>query len=136
MGLDEEDQLLCCVTPPYALHPIYLIIINGSTRELLAPDDVSKLYFVRDELLGPKELRTAQKAVYEQGVWTGGVAWERDDLAYNVNNAPRCYTLGPSFQVPKSLSAPSPGAKTVNGILTSHQLLRKDLIEVILFNAK
>ncbi|KAI0323675.1 hypothetical protein GY45DRAFT_1341286 [Cubamyces sp. BRFM 1775] len=59
-------------------------------------------------LLPPTCVDSTKAKQSKDGTWQGGVAWESDSLAYNVSNAPRCYTLGPSYQVPKASTAPSP----------------------------
>ncbi|KAI0643197.1 hypothetical protein C8Q79DRAFT_915393 [Trametes meyenii] len=104
------------------------------TDELLSEcfdkKDVADLWAVRDDILGPDELRTPSKAVFQDGIWSGGVAWERDPLACCVQNASRCYTAAFSHQVPKTLTSPTRGVKTNGGILTPHHLLRKHLIDV------
>ncbi|KAI0645311.1 hypothetical protein C8Q79DRAFT_1011390 [Trametes meyenii] len=111
---EETDELLSWITPV----------------ECFDKKDVADLWAVRDDILGPDELRTPSKAVFQDGIWSGGVAWEHDPLACCVQNASRCYTAAFSHQVPKMLTSPTGGVKTNGGILTPHHLLRKRLIDV------
>ncbi|KAI0644164.1 hypothetical protein C8Q79DRAFT_913615, partial [Trametes meyenii] len=111
---EADDKVICWVTP----------------KECFDPEDVAELWSVRDALLGPPDARTSSRAVFEDGMYTGGVAWERDPLALPVTNAPRCSTIALSFQAPRGLTSLTPGAKTDGGPLTPHQELRKRLIEV------
>ncbi|KAI0676631.1 hypothetical protein C8Q78DRAFT_987239 [Trametes maxima] len=111
---EEMDELLSWITPV----------------ECFDNKDVADLWAVRNDILGPDELRTPAKAVFQDGVWSGGVAWERDPLACCVQNASRCYTAAFSHQVPKTLTSPTRGVKTSSGMLTPHHVLRKRLIDV------
>ncbi|KAI0666354.1 hypothetical protein C8Q78DRAFT_994787 [Trametes maxima] len=111
---EEMDELLSWITPV----------------ECFDNKDVADLWAVRNDILGPEELRTPAKAVFQDGVWSGGVAWERDPLACCVQNASRCYTAAFSHQVPKTLTSPTRGVKTSSGMLTPHHVLRKRLIDV------
>ncbi|OSX62887.1 hypothetical protein POSPLADRAFT_1046272 [Postia placenta MAD-698-R-SB12] len=64
-------------------------------------DDVLQAYSVPiDDLLGPKEDRTASPAVQQgDNTWTGGVQWERSDLTTPVTGSKRSYTLGTTHQI-------------------------------------
>ncbi|KAI0668584.1 hypothetical protein C8Q78DRAFT_993204 [Trametes maxima] len=116
---EETDELLSWITP-----------VDASCLECFDRKDVADLWAVRDDILGPDELRTPTKAVFQDGIWSGGVAWERDPLACCVQNASRCYTAAFSHQVPKTLTSPTRGVKTSSGMLTPHHVLRKRLIDV------
>jgi len=45
--------------------------------------------------------------------YTGGIAFERNDLAQPVKKDTRCYTLGNSAEGPTLIMAPNKGAKVV-----------------------
>ena len=76
----------------------------------------------RDALLGPPQTRTSGK---------GGVLYETFPEAKSLPNGPRCYTAGPSYQVPKKTTGPSFGTKLGDdGELSEHQRLRKNMLEV------
>ncbi|GBE87688.1 predicted protein [Sparassis crispa] len=64
----------------------------------------------RDELLGPKELCTADKAVKLGDSYTGVLLY-----------------LGPIL--PRNLASPSPGAKVYGDVLTPHQQMRKRAVQ-------
>ena len=82
--------------------------------------------------LGLRKDRTPSKPTKtEDGTYTGGTHFERDDHALNVHNAPRCYTLAQSYQVQRNLVGPAAGAKIAMGENpTEHLLLRQQIIEV------
>ena len=85
----------------------------------------------RDESLGPHADRGAHKAfVGTDGKWTGGIRWERSPLAVNVEGAPRCYTIGQSYQAPRNMSGPARGARVGDGELREHHVLRQKIARV------
>ena len=66
---------------------------------------------VRDRFLGPRELRTPDKAVRIGDQWVGGVAWERSPSAKNISTCERASTLAQSYQRPRHLTGPAAGSK-------------------------
>ncbi|KAI0686694.1 hypothetical protein C8T65DRAFT_701054 [Cerioporus squamosus] len=83
----------------------------------------------RDTALGADEDRDLRKArLDEDGIWRGGIAFERSALAVNVDGAERCYTLGQSYQVQRKLTGPSAGAK-VEGEVLNHHVMRQEIMQ-------
>ena len=100
-------------------------------RGVITADFRAQIAAARDAALGKREDRTANKAVKVDGVYQGGAAFERDDLAINVRNAPQCYTLAQSYQVQRNIVGPAAGAKISMGDSPSpHLQLRQDIIKV------
>ncbi|KAI0710846.1 hypothetical protein C8Q76DRAFT_798371 [Earliella scabrosa] len=109
-----HDELLAYVVPEG---------IIGAELEALIHD-------ARDQSLGAREKRGANKArVDADGNWTDGVRWERSPLAVNVEGAPRCYTIGQSYQAPRNMSGPARGARVGDGDIREHHLLRQKIAE-------
>ena len=82
----------------------------------------------RDQSLGAREKRGANKAYVDiDGNWTEGVRWERSPLAVNVEGAPRCYTIGQSYQAPRNMSGPARGARVSDGDIREHHLLQQKI---------
>lgn len=69
-----------------------------------------KLDEARDEVLGPRLLRTPERAVYHEQTFTGGTAFERNNRAHGIHGA-RCYPLVNSFERQALLAAPSATSK-------------------------
>ncbi|EED77069.1 predicted protein, partial [Postia placenta Mad-698-R] len=64
------------------------------------PELISQLTQARDDLLGPKEDRTASPAVQQgDNTWTGGVQWECSDLTTPVTGSKCSYTLDTTHQI-------------------------------------
>ena len=82
-------------------------------------------------VLGLRADRSASKPTKVDDVYTGGTEFERHEQALNVRNAPRCYTLAQSYQVPRNLVGPTAGAKVNMGEEPSaHLKLREQVIKV------
>lgn len=110
---------------------IYFVnILLRACRACFDPNDVAELWAVQKEILGPDEKRSPEMPKWNDFTPTGGTAWERSRLCKPIENAKRCSTLGYSYQVPRSLTAPSPGARVNGGILDPHQIVRKRTVEV------
>lgn len=106
-----------------------LLICLGSG--IITSDFRQQMKQARDRALGPREERSAAKPTKIDGEYDGGAAFERDDSALNVRNAPRCYTLAQSYQVQRNIVGPAAGAKISMGEPPSdHLLLRKEILEV------
>ena len=82
--------------------------------------------------LGERNDRSPQKPTkLEDGTYEGGTAFERHDLALNVRNAPRCYTLAQSYQVQRNIVGPAAATKIAMGEEPSdHLRLRQKIIQV------
>ncbi|KAI0705690.1 hypothetical protein C8Q76DRAFT_801423 [Earliella scabrosa] len=97
---------------------------------IITADFRKQMKQARDNALGPREERSATKPTKVDGEYDGGAAFERDDSALNVRNAPRCYTLAQSYQVQRNIVGPAAGAKISMGDPPSdHLLLRKEILE-------
>ena len=82
----------------------------------------------RDQSLGARNKRGANKTYVDvDGNWTEGVRWERSPLAVNVEGAPRCYTIGQSYQAPRNMSGPARGARVSDGDIREHHLLQQKI---------
>lgn len=94
------------------------------------PDGLGKsLETLQSHIMGPEELIDADKARKVDGVWEGGLLWERSDYAVNIAASERCYTAAQSYQIQRNLTSPAVGAK-VYGDPTDHHKLRRELVEV------
>ena len=99
---------------------------------MITADFRAQIAAARDAALGDRKDRTASKPVKLDGGYKGGAAFERDDLAIHVRNAPRCYTLAQSYQVQRNVVGPAAGAKINMGASPSpHLQLRQDIIKVV-----
>ena len=97
-------------------------------RDKIAPATCEELIAARDEqLLGPRDMRTRECSTQNDGEWSGGVAWERDNCAVGVGKGGRCYTVAQSYEEPARLTGVTAAAKTYNGELGYHGKLRKRL---------
>ncbi|KAL0070376.1 hypothetical protein AAF712_002567 [Marasmius tenuissimus] len=57
----------------------------------------SSLIEVRDEILGPRELRLPGKPQKSNGEWVGGIAFERNNYLLGIDGS-RCYSVGLTHQ--------------------------------------
>lgn len=86
----------------------------------------------RDAMLGPEELRTADKPVeVTKGVFTGGTAFERDNRAKPLEAGIRCYTQALSLEKQNSIVAPCAASKLM-GDVDPHLVTRRQVIMVSL----
>ncbi|OSX60637.1 hypothetical protein POSPLADRAFT_1147888, partial [Postia placenta MAD-698-R-SB12] len=97
------------------------------SRDMHGPHDpMDDLTQAKDDLLGPKEDRTASPAVQQgDNTWSGGVQWERSDLTTPVTGSKHSYTLGTTHQIQCKVANPAKGAKIFLDGLTWHHKLRK-----------
>ena len=107
----------------------YSISTSGaSCRDKITPATCDELVNIRDEqLLGPREMRTPECPTQSNGVWSGGVAWERHEDAVTVREDGRCYTVAQSFEGPARITCVTAAAKTYDGELGDHGRIRKRL---------
>ena len=66
---------------------------------------------VRDDCLGPKELRSREGPTKIGGTYQGGTHFERSERANPVKPDTRCYTLGNMFEGPTKIMAPCKDGK-------------------------
>jgi hypothetical protein len=67
----------------------------------------------RDRCIGsPEEVSRGMPQKSRDG-YTGGIAFERNDLAQPVKKGTRCYTIGNSAEGPTLFMAPNKGAKVM-----------------------
>ena len=69
------------------------------------------LISVRDQCLGPKELRTREAPTKIGSAYQGGTHFERNDRANPVKPNTRCYTIGNTFEGPTKIMAPGKHGK-------------------------
>lgn len=100
-----------------------------SLRDALPEGMAKSLQDLQEDILGSEELMDAEKARKVDGVWCGGIHWERSDYAVNIATSERCYTVAQSYQIQRNLTSPAVGAK-VYGDRTTHHDLRKKVIQV------
>ncbi|TFK78641.1 hypothetical protein K466DRAFT_606793 [Polyporus arcularius HHB13444] len=111
-GAEEDD------------HPV--VWVTGSES---LPDGLeTSIEKLQTDILGPDELIDEDKARKVDGVWKGGIHWERSDHAINIAASERCYTVAQSYQIQRNLTSPAVGAK-VYGDPTDHHTLRRKIIE-------
>ena len=90
---------------------------------------------VRDDCLGPKELRTRGRSTKIGGVYQGGTRFERSDRANPVKPGTRCYTIGNTFEGPTEIMGPcKDGKMSGDGDVESLQL-RCQLLKASNFNS-
>ncbi len=83
----------------------------------------------RRKVLGPRGLRTPQKAVLqEDGTYGPDLPWEQDRRAANVGMSERCYSMVHSYQSQRNLVGPSVGAKIAMGEEPSDHLLMCEIV--------
>ena len=85
---------------------------------------------VRDECLGPKELRTRAAPVKIGSVYQGGTHFERNDRANPVKPNTRCYTIGNTYEGPTKIMAPCKDGKLAGDRDTELLQLRHQLLQV------
>ena len=82
--------------------------------------------------LGARSDRSASKPFNACGRYEGGAQYERSDQAVHVGNAPRCYTLGQSYQIQRNVVGPTASAKVQMGDRpTPHMDLRQRMLTEI-----
>jgi hypothetical protein len=69
------------------------------------------LIHVRDDCLGPKELRTRAGPTKLGQAYHGGTRFERSERANPVKPGTRCYTIGNTFEGPTKIMAPCKDGK-------------------------
>ncbi|KAI0681802.1 hypothetical protein C8T65DRAFT_751241 [Cerioporus squamosus] len=105
-------------------HPV--VWVTGGD---VLPDGMEKsLEDHQQDILGPDELMDAEKARKVDGVWCGGILWERSDYAVNIAASERCYTNAQSYQIQRNLTPPAVGEKVYSDP-TEHHELRKKIIQ-------
>ena len=100
--------------------------------EIITPDLREQMEEARMEGLGFRCDRSPHKPTKkDDGSYSGGTKFERDDLAAHVSNAPRCYTLVQSYQVQRNLAGPTASAKvTMDRKPSPHLLSREKIVKV------
>src|SRR6266487_5072828 len=92
-------------------------------------DLVQQARSARQMALGPHEKLTQSRPTYENGVYSGGMLFERSHRAVNVDGCPRAYTLAISYENIRQMHGPCPGSKDTDN---EHEnlLIRKELLYV------
>ncbi|KAF6764363.1 hypothetical protein DFP72DRAFT_1059348 [Ephemerocybe angulata] len=87
---------------------------------------------VRNRILGPRADVGAGKAQFDSatGEYTGGVAFERNDMAVSLVDTNRAYPLATSHQSSRGMNAPHRGRKNFGMPLDEHGELVRDIQKV------
>lgn len=84
----------------------------------------------RDDVLGPRHLRTRQRAVCNKdGSYSGGIAFERSMRAKSVYENSRAYTIAHSLQRRRTVVSPASSSKMM-GKPDDHLQMRHRLLKV------
>ena len=84
---------------------------------------------VRDRFLGPRELRTPNKAVHIGNQWVGRVSWEHSPSAKNISTCKHTSTLAQSYQQPRHLTGPTTGSKILQEGQVDSPIDKKKIID-------
>ncbi|KAM6491413.1 hypothetical protein JOM56_013187, partial [Amanita muscaria] len=98
-------------------------------KAVVTKEIIAQMKLAQEGLLGSKGQRTQSRPVKTNGVYTGGVAFERNDQVEGIKGS-RCYTNGPSFQFSKNLLSPVAACKVMAHEITEEHRLRKDTAKV------
>ena len=103
---------------------------TATCRKKISGDLANMMREVRQKTVGENAKIGIEKAVKVNGVYTGGINFERHPQAINLHEGPRCYPLSTSTQNPKEMNAPQRGRKTGGKPLDEHGELVRSLLEV------
>lgn len=130
-GLDDRGEDACALDDDIQAWVADETFLQ--THDLLTDADwIERLKAAREETLGPAEDRT-DSSPSNSGDPKGGIALER--LLYQISSNPhnhqgqRCYSMGYSFERPRSLAHPSKNMKQVDN-LSSEDDMRRRLLDV------
>jgi hypothetical protein len=93
-------------------------------RGVISREDVKDLERLAEKVLGPRDLRSSERAARVHGTYKGGVAIERSFRAHGVKGA-RCYTTAYSYQNAPKIASVTAGSKRMGGDLDNLGLRRE-----------
>ena len=105
------------------------------TRGELTLNQVNKLVAIRSKIIRPQPDVGPVKATQENGVWKGGISFERTEHAHSFGNAPRCHNVSIVNQMIQNMAAPEVQSK-MSGMPQPPELrIRWNLIHAGAINA-
>ncbi|KAF6759701.1 hypothetical protein DFP72DRAFT_843845 [Ephemerocybe angulata] len=117
------------------------VIINAADSPVILWRDMAGTQRVEDDkivvwtragLLGPRAAVGAGKAQFDSktGRYTGGVAFERNNMAVSLEDTSRAYPSSTSHQSSRGMNAPHRGRKNLGMPLDEHGELVRDIQKV------
>lgn len=110
-----------------------MIVLYILTRSRLPPQILDDMIAAREKMLGKESEMTVEKPVLKNGIYKGGIAWERSHQAVNLGHAPRSYILSTSVQNPKMMEGPAKSVKVEGTCMDEDEKMRKEVLRVRMF---
>lgn len=119
-----------CGQSSIVLHQTF---ISEPRSDLCTADMKQAITECRDRCIGPPDEVSRSMPQNSRAGYTGGIAFERNNLAKPVKKGTRCYTIGNSAEGPTLLMAPNKGAKVMASEDDESLEMRRSLGLVCLF---